>query len=312
MKSGFENNRFYVEYTSAGRKIGNMREELNRAVKSISDISGDRLLLGLSSGLDSQVILHSLHEQQLPYTCAFMHMPGYNDHELANLRILEKKYGFTPIIAEVNPDKEREEVLDLMYKHHILPNHFIHKKFLSLLPEDMDYLNGIEGPDIAINSETRVRYLMEAYWNFENTRLRVLRTVPRTGRVFNLDRNETSEGLLASILNDSVFKGYVSGMEYILNNDLVDGSGVKPSIVFNYNYYIKPILMGRYWGDELIYFPKYMGVEKVDWIMNCPIKVDYAHDVVFMEYNYIRKFLAKESSEITRHYCKMPSSESFN
>lgn len=312
MKSGFENNKFFVEYTGVGRWVGNMREELNRAVKSISEISKDKLLLGLSSGLDSQVILHSLHEQQLPYTCAFMHMPGYNDHELTNLKILENKYGFKTIIVEIDPDREKEEVLEQMYRYHVLPNHFIHKKFVSLLPNDMDYLNGIEGPDIAINRETKKRFLMEAYWNFENTRLRILRTIPRSGKILNIDRNETSEAFLASILNDSVFKGYVSSMEYILDNDLVDKDGVKPSIVFNYNYYIKPILMGRYWGDELIYFPKSMGVEKIDWIMNSPIKVDYEHDVVFMEYNYIRRFLAGEKIETVRHHCKWPSSESFN
>lgn len=309
MKSGFENDRFYVEYTSAGRKIGNMREELNLAVKKISESSGDKLLLGLSSGLDSQIILHSLHEQKLPFTCAFMYMPGYNDHEYFNVKTLEEKYGFKSLVVEVDPAKEKEEVLDLAYRNHMLPNHFMHKKFLSLLPSDMDYLNGIEGPDIVLGKDGKKRYVMEAHWNFENTRLRVLRTVDRAGKVLNIDRSETSEAFLASILNDAVFKGYVAGMPYIMGNDLVDSSGKKPGIIFNYNYYIKPILMGRYWMDDLIYFPKYMGVEKVDWIMNCPIRSDYSHDVVYVEYNYLRKFLAKETVETIKHYDNSPTSE---
>jgi len=309
MKSGFENNKFYVEYTSPGRKIGNMREELDLAVKTISDSSGDKLLLGLSSGLDSQVILHSLHEQGLPYTCAFLYMPGYNDHEYNNVKVLEKKYGFNALIAEIDPAKEKDEVLDQAYSQHILPNHFMHKKFLSLLPADMDYLNGIEGPDIVMNEESGKRYIMEAHWNFENTRLRTLRSLDRSGKVLNIDRNETSEAFLLSIINDAVFRGYINSIRYILHNDLVDGSGKKPGIIFNYNYYIKPIIMGRYWGHELLYFPKSMGVEKIDWIMNCPIKSTYSRDVVHTEYYTLRKFLLQDKVDVLRMEDKLPTSE---
>ena len=310
MKSGFENDRFYVEYESPGRPIGNFREELELAVRKISEQSGDKLLLSLSSGIDSQIILHSLHSQNLPYSCAFMHMPGYNDHEYNNIKILEEKYGFKAIVVEIHPDQVKDEILAQVDKHHIIPNHFMHKKFLSLLPPDMDFLAGIEGPDIVINKNTGVRVLMEAYWNYENTRLRTLREVARPGRVLNLDRNETSEALLASILKDPIVKGYVSSMDYIDKNDLVDSSGKKPSVIFYWNYYVKPIIIGRYWYKELIYFPKSMGVEKIDWIMNNPVRPTYLVDVAYVEYWAFLQFLTQEAKETIRIYDTKPSSES--
>jgi len=94
MQSGFDNGKFYVDYTSPGRPIGTFRQELELAVKNISDQSGDKLLLSLSSGLDSQIILHSLHSQNLPYKCAFMHLAGYNDYEYERVKLLEEKYNF--------------------------------------------------------------------------------------------------------------------------------------------------------------------------------------------------------------------------
>lgn len=310
MKSGFENNRFYVEYESPGRPIGNFREELELAVRNISAQSGDKLLLSLSSGLDSQIVLHSLHSQGLPFKCAFMHMPGYNDHEYNNVKVLENKYNFKSIVVEINPDEVKDEILDQVSKHHLLPNHFMHKKFLSMLPTELDFMAGIEGPDIVNSSKGPDKFLMEAYWNYENTRLRVLREVEREGRVLNLDRNESSEALLASILKDPIVKGYVASMDYIINNDLVDASGRKPKTIFNWNYYVKPIMMGRYWINELIYFPKSMGIEKVDWIMQCPVRPVYGVDVTYVNYWKFLKFLIQSKKDTMRVYDNQISSES--
>ena len=310
MKSGFENDRFFIEYESPGRKIGTFREELDLAVKTMSEQSGDKLLLSLSSGLDSQIVLHSLHSQGLPYKCAFMHMPGYNDHEYNNIKTLEEKYNFKSMVVEINPVEVKEEILDQVNQRHIMPNHFMHKKFLSMLPGDLDFLAGVEGPDIVINQTKNTRLVMEAYWNYENTRLRILREVKREGKVLNLDRNDTSDALLASILKDPIVKGYISSINYIINNDLVDKTGRKPSIIFNWNYYVKPIMMGRYWFNELIYFPKSMGIERVDWIINNSIRQPYDVDVAYVEYWRLVKFLTQENKDTLRIYDTNTSSES--
>lgn len=311
MKSGFEKSKFYVEYESPGREVGTFREELELAVRNVSEQSGDNLLLSLSSGLDSQIILHSLHSQGLPYKCAFMHLPGFNDHEFERIKILEKKYEFKSIVVEINPNEIKDEILEQVDRRHILPNNFIHKKFLSMLPTNLDFLTGIEGPDIVTHTGGPDKYFQEAYWNYENTRLRILRELPREGKVLNLDRSESSEALLTSILKDPIVKGYVSSLDYITGNDLISDSGKKPFIIFNWNYYVKPIIMGRYWRDELIYFPKSMGIENIDWITKHPLqKQPYWHDVVYINYWKFLKFLLQDKKETIRFYADKPSSES--
>jgi hypothetical protein len=310
MKTGFENGHFFVEYTSPGRPIGNIRQELDIAVKLISEQSKEKLLLSLSSGLDSQVILHSLHEQGLPYTCAFLYMPSYNDNEYENIKILEKKYNFKSLIVELDPSKEKDEVLEQAYREHVYPNNFMHKKFISLLPSDLDILTGLEGPDIVMNRQNGRRLVMEAHWSFENVMNRTLKTIKRSGKIFSIDRNETSEALLASILNDSIVDGYVNSLPYILDNGLIDETnGRKIPAIWNWNYYIKPIILGKYWKQELEYFPKFMGVENIDWIMNCPIIQTYQSDVTFVEYNNLKNFLNKKAVSTIRIHDPMPTSE---
>lgn len=300
MKLGFENNKFYVEYTSPRRPIGNMRQELDYMVKEISDSSKDKLLLSLSSGLDSQVILHSLHQQQLPYQCAFLYHPGYNDSEYENLKILENKYGFKTVIIDIDPNKVKDEILEQAYAENQLPNNFMHKKFISLLPEDLDVLIGIEGPDFILGREKKRKFIMQAYNGFENTKLRTLRSAPRSGKVLTVDRDKNSDAFLASILNDSIVRGYVNSLRYIEENEVYTAKGVKVPVIWNWNIYIKPIIMGRYWREELEFFPKSMGVEKIDWIMDCPIKLDYEYNVAFVEYKELIEFLLQTEKETLR------------
>lgn len=306
MKLGFENNKFYVEYTNPRRPIGNMRQELNLMVKEISDNSKDNLLLSLSSGLDSQIILHSLHEQQLPYQCAFLYHPGYNDSEYENLKLLENKYGFKTMIIDIDPNKVKDEILEQAYAENQLPNNFMHKKFISFLPDDLDVLIGIEGPDIVLSRDKKRKFIMQAYGGFENTKLRTLRSTNRRGKVLTVDRDENSDAFLASILNDTIVRGYVNSLRYVEDNDIYNSKGNRVPIIWNWNIYIKPIIMGRYWGEELEFFPKSMGVEKIDWIMDCPIKLDYDNNVAFIGYRELREFLLHGQNDTLRVFDNKP------
>jgi hypothetical protein len=41
---------------------------------------------------------------------------------------------------------------------------------------------------------------------------------------------------------------------------------VSKLVVDRWDYYIKPLLYGKYWKDELTYFPKFAGKENIDFI----------------------------------------------
>ena len=104
MKYGLDqNDKYWIEYTSLPRSIGNMRQELDLACQRIANER--KTIISLSSGLDSQVVLHSFVQQGLPHECAFMYHPGFNDSEFQNIKILEKKYNFKCNIIDIDPNR---------------------------------------------------------------------------------------------------------------------------------------------------------------------------------------------------------------
>ena len=64
MHWGFdENNKFYVEHASCTRPAGDLREESDRRARDIYLNNPSKIMLCLSSGLDSQIALVSFLKQ---------------------------------------------------------------------------------------------------------------------------------------------------------------------------------------------------------------------------------------------------------
>jgi len=74
MKYGFDNGKFYIDYQSCMNGHGNMREESDRRAVEIAE-QGNKCMLGLSGGLDSQSVLHSFVTQDIPLETAFLIYP---------------------------------------------------------------------------------------------------------------------------------------------------------------------------------------------------------------------------------------------
>ena len=86
---GVKNSRFYVDYRPCSRPVDNLRVESERYARELS-ATGQHNILGLSTGLDSQVVLHSFLSQGLPLESAFLYFPTFNEVEFKQLQILEK------------------------------------------------------------------------------------------------------------------------------------------------------------------------------------------------------------------------------
>ena len=257
---GIENDLFYVDYASCGN-VDTVKVECEKRAQEL--IKSNRpLLLGLSSGLDSQVVLHSFYSQGFKINCAFLHSPGYNDNELAQLLILEKKYGFKSIVVELNPMSIKDAVVEESIRLQIPPYQIIQKHFLERLPKDVDFIQGLEGPYIGYRNKQYC--YMESFNSYEKARIRALSLVERSGKIISWERDR----VLLSILQDTVTQGYITSANYFVNNGLVHkNTNEAPSIISHWDLYIKPILYGTHWKKELIYFPKYQGPEKIDYVM---------------------------------------------
>jgi len=281
---GFEQDKFYVYYESCNRPVGNLRQEFETRARNLS-IHSKKLLLCLSSGLDSQSVLHSFYSQGIKIDCAFLYQPGFNEVEYTNIKFLEKKYNFTTNIIEINPEQIKHQVLELHKSLDLPPNQILHKLFLEKLPKDLDILQGVHGPDFYRHENKW--YLFESANSLEISRLRALQTVERTGKIIGFER--TSE-IMLSLLDDDILKSFLHSYDYIKNNRLIYDNGDNIPNIDYWDLYLKPFYYGKYWKDELEYFPKYQGCENIDYIINGP-KNQYEKNRVFISYEKLLKIL---------------------
>jgi hypothetical protein len=269
MKYGFENDKFYLDINACARPAGNMKQESDRRALEIAE-RGTKLMLGISSGVDSQSVLHSFYTQGIPLECVFFYMPGHNEVEYEQLQIVQKKYGQKIEIIDLDPFTVKDEILDFSAANRINPIQVLQRKFLSMLPDDYDFIQMIHDPFVYV-SPTSKFYYYQGYSSPEISRTRAYESLNRKGKF--IPYGDNSE-FLYSILNDDVYRAALYTHKYFDGNKLT-----KPNChlltVDRWDYYIKPLIYGKYWKDELIYFPKYGGWEGVPYLFgDCDGRVD--------------------------------------
>jgi hypothetical protein len=277
---GFENEKFFVEYNSCSRKVDNLKIEFDRRARELYSYN-KKLMLGISSGLDSQAVMHSFCTQGLDIQYAFLHLPGFNDFEFENLKILINKYSIDPIIIDMDPISLENDLMEEYRETGIPPNHIMHSRFLKKLPNDYDFIQGIHGPDITVVKNKW--YVLETANSLEITRLRAFLQVEREGKIIGWER--TPE-IMSSLLTDEVIASFMHSSKYILSNGLVYNNGKEIPLIDHWDLYIKPFIYGKYWKNELEYFSKYQGVEKVEWLINRKWH-DYKKNLVLVPYQQL-------------------------
>jgi len=252
MQLGTDQTGFYIEYQPCRWTVGNLREEYNRRARDII-AQGDKLILGISSGVDSQAALLSFRDQGIDIETAFLYMPGYNDCEYNNLKALEHAWQFKSQIIDIDPMKCKEEVLEVSKELGIPPFQIIHRKFLSELP-DINFLQGGDGPLITFVKD--LAHFYEGYNTYEMSRKRAGETLNRHSEYILFDK--TSE-LVVSAVKDDIMTAFINAHGLYINQ------GVRN--VDWWDVFIKPMYYGRYWGSDLMYFPKFGGAENIDYVM---------------------------------------------
>jgi hypothetical protein len=262
MQVSFKNNIFSVTLSGVSRPIGNLRQECEYRAQDLYK-ENNNIILSLSGGLDCQVVLHSFYSQNIPIKCAFMYLKDCNDFEYNNVKILKSKYNLDLTVIELDPNKLKDTVLKEYDLTGIPPYQLMHKHFLSMMPENYTFIQGLDGPEFVKSKNNW--YLLETANSFVNARLRALQMVTRSGSVINWEK---SPELYASLLGDDIIEAYHNSFEYISNNGLIYKSGAEISVINHWDLYIKPLVYAKYWNKEIEYFSKYQGPEKISWIMD--------------------------------------------
>jgi len=296
MKYGFENNKFYLELTSSSRPHGNMREEHELRAKEIAENYKD-IWISFSAGIDSQSIFLSFRNLGVDTKCAFLYLHGYNDQELTNVRFLENKYNFKAHIVDIDVlaiQKEIEqESIDTDTPGTV---NLLHKRFLSQLPDSCTFIQENHNPLVFVGSSPDKLWWYQGYYLPQIARSRAFDSLNRSGNYLFWD--DSAEFHL-SMLEDDVFKGSLYSAQYI------DGNGLKRhnNLVDPYDRwdtYIKPIIYGKYWKDDLVYFPKFAGaVENVPYLTGNPEARKHA---VIIPYFELIDFLKNTDSRTQRFY----------
>jgi hypothetical protein len=278
-----EKGRYYVEHYPVKRAVGNVREESELFARKLFD-ENKNITLSLSSGLDSQLVLHSFLVQGLKINTAFMHLPGYNDNEYEQIKVLEKKYNISVDKIDLDPIALKDEVMEEWILTGQTPYHNLHKRFLARLDPETIFIQGLNGPDMYVDQTTNKSYFMQSYNSFETMRARAFDSLNRPGKVIEWFFESP---IMLSILKESIIQTYSITYNYFINNDLVykttpTSTKEVPTIIDHWDLYLKPHIYANYWREELEFFPKFGGPEHIDYIMTGP-KGDYKSRTVFIQ-----------------------------
>jgi hypothetical protein len=276
---GFEDGKFYVEYHGCNRPVGNMRQESDQRARDLVE-QGGKFMLGFSGGLDSQSVLQSFRDIGAPIETAFLYLPGYNDNEYEQVKFLDSKYQIKTHIVDMDPMSVKDEVIRLSNELNIPgKNNILQSIFLSMLPDDYNFVQMVHDPFCFVNPVSYNIYYFYGYYLPEISRERAFNRLNRKGK--NIFYGDTSEFLL-SILSDDVFRGALASARYFDGNGLdLDGKYLKT--VDRWDYYIKPIIYGKYWSDTLTYFPKYQGFEKIPYLQGNPLFRKHATVILYQD-----------------------------
>jgi hypothetical protein len=299
---GFDQDKFFVEYDSCSRSVGNLREEFEKRAVSLCN-HNPKLMLGLSSGLDSQAVLHSFFSQGIKIECAFLYYPTYNETEFYNLKILEKKYDFKSIIIDIDPIACKDEIMHVWETEQIPPSQSLQKKFLEQLPKDLDFIQGIHGPDLYYSEKYKNWSVLETANSFEIFRLRAFLSLEnRTGKIIGWERIPE---ISLSVLTDPIIESFMYSYRYISQNRLIYEDGSKIPLIDYWDLYFKPFIFGKYWKDELEYFPKYQGPEGIDYVLNNPYH-QFRKNLIKVPYDDLISHFKKNEKSTIRYYenCK--------
>jgi len=243
---------FYITLEGIDTPVGNIREESEMLARNLSTNS-NKILLSISSGVDSQMMLHSFTTQDLPYECSFLYSPGYNDIEFKQLKIIEKKYGFKSIIIELDPIKLKEQVIWESEKYKIQRNQIYQKIYLSKLPEDYDFIQ-MQHSTYTMTDKNHKFNFFHGYHSTTICRDRAFNLLNRKGKHIMFGENSR---FTYSMLTDEIYKISLIADEY-LNMELCG--------MYRWTRYIKALMYAKYWGGALEYFPKFVGYENIEYL----------------------------------------------
>lgn len=303
---GRDDNNFYIEFKSKTREVGNIRQEFEIRARQLYE-EKDNIVLGISGGLDSQVMMHSFFSQGLNVKTSFMHIPNCNDNEYSYIKKLEEKYKIKTDIVSINPLDYYDELKSKSIEYDIMsPYSLLHGIYSNFFPSDCVFIQS-QGPSLYHNMFTNINtketFFQTSYYEDTVSRRRAFDMYERKNN--SLLWADFSEHLL-SLMNDDIFITALCISDYWTDNKSQQSFETRKGIIkrdTSYDKYIKPFIFGKYWKNELLYFPKFSGLEKI-----MPEFKDFGLDMVVENNQYSFTY----NDKIKKNSVLIPINELYN
>ena len=257
-----DNDKLIVTYTAPIRKFGNLREELLNDAKSISNRFG-HVYVALSSGIDSQTIVRSFIDAGADFTPFFVYSAPFNDNEYCQILECEKFYGIKVKIIPIDVLSKKDDWMQRkeLDKVQTLTHYNMVDACKQLEGNDPIVMCG---PELHILGNKKLGPICASHncYKADNLRFREIR------KFRTLIDWPSSPESLASLYCDDLIKVFMDTKEFFDGNNFIHSSGdiLRPSQSFN--NYVKPLLKGKYFKKDILYFPKSTGYENFpDWII---------------------------------------------
>jgi hypothetical protein len=280
---------YTANLTSAG-SVDNLRVTLEQIVKNL----GTNLTLGVSGGLDSQILIHSFASQGIPFNAATLYMQGYNDGDLENLKVLEQKYNFKLTVIELDiHSRFGQDILSEYYETGVLPEYILYKHFVSKLPTECNFVQGLSAPVVLkrnVSGKHKLFYVDSKHHPHRELNC-ALSALSREGKIININDDPR---YISSILHDPAYCAMLHSYDYLRGNRILKNKFELADAEL-YHYFARPIMYSKYW-DNLIYSPKIDFVGNIDWPHG---KYDYTSNTCYIDYNIYKKFLEKDNATLS-------------
>jgi hypothetical protein len=290
---------FYVKYRSPRRKIYDFRTELNTDAIEISKQYGP-VYIGLSSGIDSQIITRCFLDNKLDCEFVFLYVKGVNDLEYERVIWCEKYFGIDVRKYTIDINSFKDEWI---VKSKTEKNKSMHQYQFEWLSSNLEnpypfvtqgaYEPAIVGGWYRQNRDEEHDYPVAIYHNYEEAMLQRRRLMENHRPVLEFP---FSPEAVSSYYTHTSFKTFCKNINYFIECDPVMPSLWQEKDYFmhklNYfNLYAKPFIKGEQFKD-ILWYGKLSGYEQTpNWVVSnnfnkaTAITVPYWDLVDFLENN---------------------------
>ena len=302
-------NNFFIRHHAPARQFYDLRSEFNNDAALIKEKCGP-VYVGFSSGVDSQIIARCFIDSKVDAEYVFLHSIGYNDLELERVKECEKFFGIEVRIFSLNVEEHKEQWLKKKKKERVPSMHQYSMEWLSRqLSEKYPFVTqGSNEPYLVGSSEKNVGI----YRNYFEDMQQRFRAMEKYRSI--IDFPYTAESI-ASYYTDETTKTFASSIKYFHENQLSKENKILP-IGQYWNYYAKPMIKGRHFKNDIIWYGKLNGyesypiwVESFFGILETRISIPYWDLVQYLETN-IGSNSYKDYKDW--HYGPLPGYKSLN